>query len=420
MHIALICPDVTGHLNPMATVGRELARRGHRISFLGRPISNTRAEALGIEQISFNESERETREFQDGLQKLASLKGLAAVKLTSRLLRLGASLTLRDGPERLQMAGVEAVLVDQVSLAGIAVADTLQLPFVIACNSIPMHYESRIPPWPFGWRYRPGAIGRMRNHLGNVLLKYSVSSYIRIISEFRRMHGFPSFKIGDINELGLAHIAQQPEFFDYPRKELPSHFHYTAPWHEPIRNSASTSFPWEKLDGRPIVYAALSTMVSRQNLLQAILDGCAKLPVQVVLSLGRKDATWDFPLPSNAIVEPYVPQLALLERASLMITAGTNSMLEGLCYGVPMLCIPMANDQAGAARRVERLGAGEVLKPRQANATRIQSLVEKLLNGGGYREVAQKYCEQLKNNPGPVRAADIVEEAFRTGRRVER
>ncbi|MBD2564763.1 hypothetical protein H6G95_30090 [Nostoc linckia FACHB-391] len=34
-HFAIICPAVTGHLNPMFALGRELQRRGHRLTFLG-------------------------------------------------------------------------------------------------------------------------------------------------------------------------------------------------------------------------------------------------------------------------------------------------------------------------------------------------------------------------------------------------
>lgn len=420
MHIALICPEGVGHLNPMATLGRELARRGHRVSLVARPHVKPRADALGIELLPFHVSERETLELQAGLQKLARMEGFGAVRLTARLLRDLAALTLRDGPERLQAGGVEAVVVDHVSLAGAALADTLRLPFVLACISLPMHYESGVPPWAFGWRYRPGPVGRLRNRFGNILLKLAARPIVSTVSEFRRRHGFPRFRLDDISELGFAQIAQQPAFFDYPRAELPTHFHYTGPWHEPTRDSESVPFPWEKLNGRPLVYASLGTTVNRQRVLRAILDGCAELPVQVVLSLGQKETTWDFPAPANAIVAPFVPQLTLLDRASLFIThAGMNSVLEGLSHGVPMLCIPVANDHPGAARRVERLGAGEALKPGRANATRVRALVEKLL-AGEYREAAQKCREQLKKNPGVVRAADIVEEAFRTGRRVER
>jgi len=420
MHIALICPEVAGHLNPTATLGRELARRGHRVSLVSRSIVKPRADACGFELIPIDAGEPEFRGFQPGLQKLARLKGHGGVRQTTRLLRDRAALTLRNGPERLRAAGVEAVVADQVSLDGVALADTLRLPFVTVCNMLAMQHESGVPPWVFGWRYRPGPVGRLRNRIGNILLKLALRPLVRTVSGFRRRHGFPRFRFHDTCELGLAQIAQQPEFFDYPRAELPAHFHYTGPWHEPTRDSESVPFPWEKLDGRPLVYASFGTMLNRQRDLRAILEGCAGLPLQFVLSLGQKEATWDFPAPANAIVAPLVPQLALLDHASLFIThAGMNSVLEGLVRGVPMLCMPVTADQPGVARRVEWLGAGEVLKPGRANATRIRALVEKLL-AGEYREAAQKLREQLKKNPGVVRAADIVEEAFRTGRRVER
>jgi UDP:flavonoid glycosyltransferase YjiC (YdhE family) len=85
-----------------------------------------------------------------------------------------------------------------------------------------------------------------------------------------------------------------------------------------------------------------------------------------------------------------------------------------------MLCLPVTNDQPGVARRVEWLGAGEVLKPGKATAVRVRTLVEKLLTDGCYRAAAEKCRDLMKSNPGVACAADIVEEAFRTGRRVER
>ncbi len=31
-HFGIFCPAASGHLNPMTTLGRELLRRGHRVS----------------------------------------------------------------------------------------------------------------------------------------------------------------------------------------------------------------------------------------------------------------------------------------------------------------------------------------------------------------------------------------------------
>lgn len=422
MHIALVCPEMHGHLNPMATLGRELARRGHRVSLLGLPRAQVKAEACGFPFLPVGVAEHESGVMQTGLDKLARMKGIAALRLTGRLLRDQTAITLRDGLDQLRNAGVEAMVVDQISPSGSALADVLKLPFVMACNAMAMHQEPGVPPGVLPWKYRPGFFGRLRNRVGNNLLKFAARGISRTVTEFRVKHGLSAYTFGDARAIGLAQIAQQPAFFDFPRTQLPTHFHYTGPWHEPTRDSETIAFPWEKLDGRPLIYASLGTLQNRlQHVFRAILDGCATLPVQVVLSLGRKDATWDAPTPANAIVVPFAPQLTLLAKASLLIThAGLNTALEGLARGLPMLCVPVTNDQPGVARRVEWLGAGEVLRPGKATAKRVRRLVEKLLGEPRYRLAAEMCRDQMHATPGTSRAADIIEQAFRTGQRVER
>ncbi|HEX6097717.1 MAG TPA: glycosyltransferase [Thermoanaerobaculia bacterium] len=421
MYIALVCPIALGHLNPMATLARELAGRGHRIGLVGSPRAKPFADEWGFELLTIAVPEYESGEFVNALDQLATLKGLAAMRLTARIFHRHTEVLLRDAPEAVRGAGAEAMIVDQVTLAGATIADALRLPFVVACDALAMNQEPQIPPAVLDWRYRSGFLGRLRNRLGARMFAASMRPIVRTISEFRGRHGLGPFGLEDINEAGLAQVAQQPAFFDYPRAALPPHFHYTGPWHEPTRVSESTAFPWEKLDGRPLVYASLGTMQNRlQPVFRAILDACAELPVQVVLSLGNAEATWDGPVPANAIVVGFAPQLSLLDRASLLIThAGLNTVLEGLSRGLPMLCMPLANDQPGVARRVEWLGAGEVLKPGGASKERIRALLEKLLTED-YRQAAQRCRRQLEGSRGAVRAADIVEEAFTSRRRVDR
>jgi zeaxanthin glucosyltransferase len=422
MHIALVCPELHGHMNPMATLGGELARRGHRISLLSSPLARAKADACGFELLPVGVPEHESGYTRRQLDRLAKMRGLAALRFTGQMLCEQTEVALRDAPEVLRRAGVEAVVVDQVSPAGAALADAQRVPFVMVCNAMAMHQEAAVPPGVLGWRYRPGFVGRLRNQVGNAVLTAAARPITRVVSEFRGRHGLSRYAFNDTKRFGLAQIAQQPAFFDYPRHELPTHFHYTGPWHGPGRDSESVAFPWEKLDGRPLVYASLGTI---QNMLgrvyRAILDGCADLPVQVVVSLGRPGAVWDQPVPANALVVPFAPQLTLLDRASLLVThAGMNTALEGLARGLPMLCVPVTNDQPGVAGRVEWLGAGLALAPARASAARVREVVQKLLTDGRYRAAAVRCRDQLKGNPGVARAADIVEDAFRTGQRVER
>jgi len=34
-HIGILCPTLTGHLNPMIAIGRELQRRSHQVTIVG-------------------------------------------------------------------------------------------------------------------------------------------------------------------------------------------------------------------------------------------------------------------------------------------------------------------------------------------------------------------------------------------------
>ena len=80
----------------------------------------------------------------------------------------------------------------------------------------------------------------------------------------------------------------------------------------------------------------------------------------------------------DAVVVNYCPQIQLLERSAACIThAGLNTALESLAQGVPMVAIPITNDQPGVAARIAWSGTGVVLPPNQVNASR--SLAEALM-----------------------------------------
>ncbi len=411
-----------GHLNPMTTLGRELARRGHRVSLVGSPDARAKADACGFDLLPVGVPEHESGRPAAGLTRLAELKGIAALRLTGRLLREVTLIGLRDMPEAIVRAGVDACVVDQVSPEGVAVAEVANRPFVVVCNALAMHQEPSVPPPVLGWKYRTGWAARFRNRLGNRLLELAVAPLVRVVNAYRTAHGLPTYRLSDKSLIGLAQIAQQPAFFDFPRTQLPAHFHYTGPWHGSQRDTETATFPWGKLTGRPLVYASLGTVQNRlHGVFAAILEGCAPLDVQVVVSLGRADGVWNGAVPANAIVVPFAPQLTLLKRASVLVThAGLNTSLEGLAHGVPMLCVPVTNDQPGVARRVEWLGAGEILKPHRVTAERVRAAVVRLLNDERYRTTVRQLRDQTAAAPGVARAADIVEEAFFTGRHVLR
>jgi MGT family glycosyltransferase len=184
-------------------------------------------------------------------------------------------------------------------------------------------------------------------------------------------------------------------------------------------------FPWEKLDGRPLIYASLGTL---QNGLEfvftCIAEACEGLDSQLVIALGNRHldaAAVAKKLPGDPLVVAFAPQLALLDKAAMIIThAGQNTALEALSRGLPMVTIPIANDQFGVASRLEWLGVAEVMQLKKLSAARLRGMVVKVLNDPGYRERAEKCRAALGVIHGPGLAADLVEKAIRTRQQVLR
>lgn len=422
MHLALICPDLTGHLNPMTTLGQALLRRGHRVSLVAMPESRAKAEAAGFELLPIGVKEHAAGLPDLARARLGRLQGVPALRFTGQMLCRNAQITLRDAPAALAAAGVDGILVDQITPGG-TVADLLNLPFVLVCNALALHQEPAVPPPVLGWPPLRGPLGRLRNRISSGLLTAAARPIRAAIDAFRRRHHLPDYRRNEIDTYGLAQVAQQPAFFDFPRERLPDHFHYTGPWHTAGRD-ATVDFPWHRLDGRPIIYASLGTLQNRlRHLFAAIAGAGASGEVQLVVALGRPDADTNLgiPWPPGAIVVPYAPQLELIRRATAVIThAGLNTTLETLAAGVPMVAVPLTNDQPGVARRAAWLGAAVIVPPARANAANVRAALRQVLCELAFRRAAELCRDRLRNSPTVETAAAIAEHALKTRARLTR
>ena len=174
-------------------------------------------------------------------------------------------------------------------------------------------------------------------------------------------------------------------------------------------------FPWEQLDGRPLIYASMGTTRNAQaRVLHMIAEACRTIDAQLVVSLGgRFDQEKLGRLAGNPLVFNFVPQLEILKRASLVIThAGPNTVFETLMEGKPMVAIPIAHDQPAIAARIARLGTAEVLPIMHLSSEKIARAVEKTLKSPSYREAALKIQRTLRSLNGVQRAADIIEQSL--------
>jgi zeaxanthin glucosyltransferase len=142
------------------------------------------------------------------------------------------------------------------------------------------------------------------------------------------------------------------------------------------------------------------------------VDACATLDVQLILSLGGNSLSDSElgELPKNAILVPYAPQMEVLARASLCIThAGLNTALDSLAQGVPMVVIPVTNDQPGVAARISWTKTGEVIPLDQLSTGRLREAVSRVMAQPEYLERANDTQERISRLSPLAHACQLLE-----------
>jgi MGT family glycosyltransferase len=283
-----------------------------------------------------------------------------------------------------------------------------------------LNQEISVPPIITIWNYNSSWWGTLRNRVGYELLTQIGKPIRKVIQSYRQQWALPPANSPDDDYSQLAQISQQPAELEFPRQHLPKCFHFTGPYHysgsrEPI------SFPYEKLTGQLLIYASMGTLQNRLLwVFQMIAEACMGLDAQLVISLGGGNSSDFLPeFPGNPLVVGYAPQLELLQKATLVIThAGMNTTLESLTNGVPMVAIPVTNDQPGVAARIAWAGAGEVVPLGKVSVKRLQKAIKQVLTDDSYKKNALMLQEAIRRAGGVSRAADIIEQVVFTGKPV--
>jgi zeaxanthin glucosyltransferase len=411
MHFGIITPPVPGHIHPFGALGRELMARGHRVTILQMSDIQRLAHAQGLEFQPLGQSDHPAGSLPESLAQLGRLEGLRALRFTISAITRTTEMICRDAPAAILKSGIDTLLVDQTEPAGGTVAQHLGLPFVTICNALALNHDNGVPPPFTAWQYRPKLWASVRNRLGYAVFDRIMHPVERVVSEYRKKWGLPALDTPEGSFSRLAQISQQPAAFDFPR-QLPPNFHYVGPLRNPV--SAPIAFPWEKLDGRPLIYASLGTLQNgKEKVFRCFAEACLGLNVQLVITHGGGlDEKAASSLPGKPLVVGYAPQLDVLLRATLTLThAGLNTVLDSLKCGVPLVAVPITYEQPAIASRLRWTGTGKVLPFRKLNVERLRRAIECVLSNSSYSYKAQTLKDSIAQAGGVGKAADIIEKA---------
>ncbi len=409
-HFGLICPPASSHLPGLASIGRELLRRGHQITGFNIPDAEKILRAEGISFHAIGIREHPLGSFKAFSEKITELQGLNALRFGLRPALSEIDTLLSEGPTALRSSKVDALIVDQGQPAGSTLADILNVPFFTVCNASPANQEPSVPPTPTSWVYSTTILAKLRNELGYSALALALSPLLRAINRYRKAYKLRPLRSLNDTFSPLAQISQQSPEFDFPHHQLPAHFHHIGLFHRP--GSASTSFPFERLESKPIVYATFGTILKgRPDVIGMLAQACSAVGSQLVLTLGGNGKVADLAgLAGNPVVVSYAPQLELLKRASLTVChAGNNTVLESLAADVPVIAFPVWGDQPSVAARLVYSGAGERLSLKNLSLDQLTAVCRQVLVEPRYRERARYIGASIRKGGGEVRAADIIE-----------
>jgi MGT family glycosyltransferase len=411
--IGLQCLPETGHLNPTLAVGAELAARGHEVIAFNVPDMEPAVTQTPVAFRAVGESQYPAGTHAKRREEMAALTGVHASMTSGQFIGRYSEALLAESERVLTAADLDFLVVDQIDIAAHTVAQRMAMPFVtialcLILNDDPFHPAWAPEPAPDPPRLTP------RNRQWQLVFDYLYAPQLARVHRYRAAAGLPP--LGRLADLWStrAQISQQPEGFEFPLT-LPSHFHFAGPF----RNATvgrQVEFPWDRLSGRPLVYAAFGSLVNGDAArVGAIARACHELDVQLVIQAGLAAGSTDLTgLPGDPIVVSYAPQLELLNHASAMIThAGLNSVLECLSAGVPMVALPITNDEPAIAARIAWTGTGVNVPPVGWDAGRMRGAIARVLHDPSYRAAARRFQSAIAAGHGPSRAADIIERCLK-------
>ncbi|MGA5193004.1 glycosyltransferase [Streptomyces exfoliatus] len=379
----LLCPlSDGGYLYPALATGRELHRRGHQVSVLGRAsVAPVVAEA-GLPLMPAEE--------YGGRRAFSATwwgqTGPAQYRATLRAAReTGADLL------------VTSVLCNGPLLA----AETLDIPVVVI--GLAAHL----------WDYRSG--GDDEPHLGRTRKSRTL--------DCRRIHAATREEVGlagrasrweDDPLLGDALLLRGDPALEYPGARLPRRVRHVGPmaW-EPTPERAETEAVAEHLarSGKPVVYVHLGRFFGGNSLWPRLNEAFTGGRFQAVVEQGR--STEPRPAPGADILLVRKPWMGpLVDLAGLVLANGTSApVLAALLRGRPLALSPNGSEQpllTGACVR-----AGVAVRVPNTPSAELSPLLERAWHDDGLRRRARALGDRLAAPDGAALAADVVERAAR-------
>jgi MGT family glycosyltransferase len=233
-------------------------------------------------------------------------------------------------------------------------------------------------------------------------------------SQFCQERGAPPLPKRDlIHESPWLNMYLYPSEVDYPRAHPLS-----ENWHNLQASVRATDPDWElppELTGgdQPLIYLSMGSLGSADvELMRKLISELAEAPYRVIVSKGPQHD--QFELAGNMAGAEFLPQTSILPQVDLVIThGGNNTVTESLCFGKPMVLLPIFWDQHDNGQRIDETGYGVRLDTYGHEPEQLEGAMDRLLSDVELAERLDSASRRLQSQPGTELAADLIEETVR-------
>ena len=383
-----------GHMNPTLPLVAELVHRGEHVIYSSSEAFRPAIEQAGATFRGIDAFLNERTYIDENLVRTAYI----LIRATQEILPAILPEVTADKPDY--------ILYDSLCVWGKCIAQILRVPAVASVTTLARPHSLLHPEVLASLPAAMPTMIQMSFEGRRELAKFRA-----ITKQLHKTYHIPRPQLGEVYnnlaELNIVYSTRQLQIYPHSFDER---FKFVGPFLG--RHAEAPSFPFDELGDEPVIYISLGTVFNdKGDFYRLCLEAFADLNHRVVMSIGtRTDLLHLGTIPRNFIVKAFVPQLQLLQRAALFIThSGMNSVSEGLCAGVPLLMIPQAADQLFIAQRVQRLGAGKVLRNTKLNANRLRKAAEEILAQPAFRQRSASIGASLRQAGGPPYAVDEIE-----------
>jgi MGT family glycosyltransferase len=382
----LVVPPLAGHINPSIAIGRGLQAAGHEVTWVGcgRRVRMLLPHDLPLIPIQETAAEDVNESWMAKAQKVTGLESFQffyeefLVPLTDAM--------MPGVLKAIDQFQPDLILCDQQALAGALAARLKRIPWATLATTSAAVFNP-IVQMPKVKEWMIETLGRVQDR-----------------------HGLERWERPDLSS-ELVLILSVRELIA-PDEVIPEHFHFIGP---SLREETNADdFPWHLLDpARPKVYLSLGTVNAErsQKFYGKVKEAFAEQDLQMILSA---PADMLGTLPSNFVVQRFVPQLALLKKVDAVIFhGGHNTFCETLMHGLPAVVAPIKDDQPVIAEQLVRCGAGLRVHFDRVKSLDLATVMQRILTEPQFRLAAQRMQNILRTSGGAQEAIALLQGRIR-------